>query len=137
MERLQANTVRSPAVVGRTADMSAVRVAEHRPFADYIEGVAACSLMPAGDEGSPKFGRVRTHHPKGNLMYFALTIIAALHNRIETAKDRGATATEYAMLVAFIAIAIAVAVTAFGGQLSSFFTSLGEKIGIVKATPAS
>jgi pilus assembly protein Flp/PilA len=67
-------------------------------------------------------------------MYFALTIIAALHNRIEDAKDRGATATEYAMLVAFIAVAIVAAVTFFGGALSDFFTGLGHKIGITDAT---
>jgi pilus assembly protein Flp/PilA len=63
-------------------------------------------------------------------MYFALTIIAALHDRIENAKDRGATATEYAMLVAFIAVAIVAAVTFFGTALSHFFGHLGSSIGI-------
>ena len=67
-------------------------------------------------------------------MYFALTMIAALQNRLDTAKDRGATATEYAMLVAFIAVAIVAAVTFFGGALSDFFTSLGNKIGITNQT---
>ena len=37
-------------------------------------------------------------------MFYVLNLIAALHARVEDAKDRGATATEYAMLVAFIAI---------------------------------
>jgi pilus assembly protein Flp/PilA len=68
-------------------------------------------------------------------MFYVLNIIAALHQRIDTAKDRGATATEYAMLVAFIAVAIVVAVTAFGTELSAFFTGLGTRIGIV--TPAA
>lgn len=58
------------------------------------------------------------------MLYLALT------NRIAeiTDKERGATATEYALLVALIAIAIVVAVTAFGGALSNFFTALGTKV---------
>ena len=36
-------------------------------------------------------------------MFYVLNLIAALHARVDDAKDRGATATEYAMLVAFIA----------------------------------
>ncbi|HEY2273203.1 MAG TPA: Flp family type IVb pilin [Jatrophihabitantaceae bacterium] len=64
-------------------------------------------------------------------MFYVYNLIALLHSRVENAKDRGATATEYAMLVAFIAVAIVAAVTLFGGQLSDFFNSLGQKIGIV------
>jgi pilus assembly protein Flp/PilA len=58
------------------------------------------------------------------ILYLALT------NRIAeiTDKERGATATEYALLVALIAIAIVVAVTAFGGALSNFFPALGNKV---------
>lgn len=47
--------------------------------------------------------------------------------------ERGATATEYALLVAFIALAIVVGVTAFGGQLNTFFNTLGAKVGIIAA----
>ena len=43
-------------------------------------------------------------------------------------KDRGATATEYALLVALIALAIVVAVTAFGSALSGFFTKIGDTV---------
>jgi pilus assembly protein Flp/PilA len=67
-------------------------------------------------------------------MYYVLSMITYLHNRVEDAKDRGATATEYAMLVAFIAVAIVAAVTFFGGALATFFTGLGNKIGITDAT---
>lgn len=58
------------------------------------------------------------------MLYLAMT------NRIAeiTDKERGATATEYALLVALIAIAIVIAVTAFGSALSSFFTGLGTKV---------
>jgi len=64
-------------------------------------------------------------------MFYVLNIIAAMHSRIEDAKDRGATATEYALLVAFIAVAIIGAVTLFGTQLSTFFSGLGSKIGLL------
>jgi pilus assembly protein Flp/PilA len=49
-------------------------------------------------------------------------------HRSSAERDRGATATEYAMLVAFIAVAIAAAVTAFGGQLGDFFAGLGDTL---------
>lgn len=45
--------------------------------------------------------------------------------------ERGATATEYALLVAFIALAIVVGVTAFGTELDAFFDGLGAEIGIL------
>ncbi len=49
-------------------------------------------------------------------MNYAFALIVALHarleDRVENLKDRGATATEYAMLVAFIAIVISFAVSA-------------------------
>ena len=63
-----------------------------------------------------------------------LSLIAFVTARVTVARDeahdRGATATEYAMLVAFIAVAIAVAVTAFGTALSKFFSGLAKTIGI-------
>ena len=44
--------------------------------------------------------------------------------------ERGATATEYGLLVGLIALAIVAAVTVFENALSGFFTELG---GIVDA----
>jgi pilus assembly protein Flp/PilA len=38
--------------------------------------------------------------------------------------DRGATAVEYGLMVALIAAAIVVTVTALGGQLNTLFTSV-------------
>jgi pilus assembly protein Flp/PilA len=43
-------------------------------------------------------------------------------------KERGATATEYALLVALIAVVIAVAVGFFGSQLSDFFHNIGTTV---------
>ena len=61
-----------------------------------------------------------------------LRMIVAMHVRLndaaDAAKDRGATATEYAVLVAFIALAIIVAVTLFGTDLSNWFNSLAAKL---------
>ncbi|ALV47345.1 hypothetical protein MB46_02355 [Arthrobacter alpinus] len=42
--------------------------------------------------------------------------------------ERGATATEYAMLVAGIAVVVAVAVGVFGTALSTFFGTLPTKL---------
>jgi pilus assembly protein Flp/PilA len=43
----------------------------------------------------------------------------------------GATATEYAMLVVFIALAVAVGATALGGGINTLFTSIGTELGAV------
>ena len=44
--------------------------------------------------------------------------------------DRGATATEYALLVVFIVIAIVVGVGAFGTALSTVFDNLAAAHGV-------
>ena len=59
-----------------------------------------------------------------------LTMIVAMHTRL-TSEDKGATATEYALLVAFIALIIVAGVTLFGNQLNTFFSDLGSNIGII------
>lgn len=63
-------------------------------------------------------------------MQHLLKLIVAVQLRVADISDRerGATATEYALLVAFIAIAIVIAVTAFGGALGDFFTRLTAKV---------
>ena len=42
--------------------------------------------------------------------------------------ERGATATEYAMLIIFIALAIAGGATLLGGNINNLFSSLGASI---------
>jgi Flp pilus assembly pilin Flp len=49
--------------------------------------------------------------------------------------ERGATATEYAMLIVFIALAVAVGATALGGGINTLFTSIGTEIGGVTPPP--
>ena len=43
--------------------------------------------------------------------------------------EKGATATEYALLVALIAFAIIIGVTLFGTNLNNFFTRIGNTVG--------
>lgn len=43
--------------------------------------------------------------------------------------DRGATATEYALLVGLVAFIIIGGVTLFGQNLLNFFTGIGEWVG--------
>jgi pilus assembly protein Flp/PilA len=45
--------------------------------------------------------------------------------------ERGATATEYAMLVVFIALAVAVGATALGGGINTLFKAVGTELGAV------
>ena len=61
------------------------------------------------------------------LMKLVIAVQLRLMGAVEE-KEKGATATEYAVLVAFIAIAIVVAVTAFGTSLSGFFGKISAKV---------
>jgi pilus assembly protein Flp/PilA len=49
--------------------------------------------------------------------------------RVSVRTEDGATATEYALLVTFIALAIILGVSTFGSSLSAFFTRLGARVG--------
>lgn len=63
-----------------------------------------------------------------------LSIFATLHVAGLKLKERalsgeqGATAVEYGIMVALIAIAIIVAVSTLGGNLSSLFTTISGKV---------
>ena len=62
-----------------------------------------------------------------------LKLLAAVQLRATelTSRDRGATATEYGLLVLFVALAIVGGVTLFGTQLNSLFSSLGSQVAIL------
>lgn len=60
------------------------------------------------------------------LMFSMLSFIAGVKNKLES--EKGATAVEYGLMVALIAVAIIVAVTALGTQLSDLFTGVKDKI---------
>ncbi|BCT77113.1 hypothetical protein SCMU_29550 [Sinomonas cyclohexanicum] len=61
---------------------------------------------------------------------FMVSLLSFWNDITNTDKEKGATATEYALLVALIALAIIGGVTAFGGELNTFFTGLGAKLKI-------
>jgi pilus assembly protein Flp/PilA len=60
-------------------------------------------------------------------MVSMLAFITGIKERI--ASEKGATATEYSLLVAFIALLIIIGVTAFGTALNTWFTNLGTTVG--------
>ena len=60
---------------------------------------------------------------KGTLQQLAATVRAIFAN------EKGATATEYSLLVGLIALVIVAGVTLFGTNLNTFFNSLGTTVG--------
>jgi pilus assembly protein Flp/PilA len=46
--------------------------------------------------------------------------------------ERGATATEYALLIVFIALAIAVGANTLGQNISTLFSNIGTQIASIK-----
>ncbi|WP_455834980.1 Flp family type IVb pilin [Pseudarthrobacter siccitolerans] len=59
---------------------------------------------------------------------------ASLHELIVAVRamlssEKGATATEYSLLVGLIALVIVAGVTLFGTNLNTFFSSLGTTVG--------
>jgi pilus assembly protein Flp/PilA len=65
-----------------------------------------------------------------------LQLITNLQSWLATrsSDERGATAVEYGLMVALIAVVIIVAVTALGGSLSSVFDSTADEV--IKTAPA-
>ncbi len=59
------------------------------------------------------------------MLQFLVTLQNLVTDRVEASKDRGATAVEYGLIVALIAVAIIAAVTALGKDLSELFTRIG------------
>lgn len=62
-----------------------------------------------------------------SLMVSVFAFVTGCKERISS--EKGATATEYSLLVAFIALLIIVGVTAFGTALNNWFSSLGSTVG--------
>lgn len=61
------------------------------------------------------------------LMVSVLAFVSGVKDRLSS--EKGATATEYSLLVAFIAFLIILGVTAFGNALNDWFASLGSTVG--------
>ncbi|RNL48887.1 Flp family type IVb pilin [Arthrobacter oryzae] len=56
-----------------------------------------------------------------------MIFVSGIKTRL-TDEEKGATAVEYGIMVALIAVVIIGAVTTFGGNLSSMFTNVAGKI---------
>ena len=62
-----------------------------------------------------------------SLMVSMTAFIAGIKDRFSS--EKGATATEYSLLVGLIALVIVAGVTLFGGNLNTFFTGLATRVG--------
>lgn len=62
-----------------------------------------------------------------SLMVSMMAFVAGVKDRLSS--EKGATATEYSLLVAFIAFGIIIGVTFFGTQLNTWFNDLGTTVG--------
>lgn len=61
------------------------------------------------------------------LMISVLAFVSGVKDRF--ASEKGATATEYSLLVAFIALLIIAGVTLFGNALNDWFSNLASRVG--------
>lgn len=55
--------------------------------------------------------------------------LAAMTRRPFRCDDAGATATEYAVLLGFIAVVIGIGIAFFGGQLNQYWVAIGSGVG--------
>lgn len=62
-----------------------------------------------------------------SLMVSMLAFVAGVKDRLSS--EKGATATEYSLLIAFIAFLIIAGVTLFGNALNDWFSDLGVTVG--------
>jgi pilus assembly protein Flp/PilA len=61
------------------------------------------------------------------LMVSVLAFVSGIKDRLES--EKGATATEYSLLIAFVAFAIIVGAALFGQALSDWFSDLATEVG--------
>ena len=66
------------------------------------------------------------------LMVSMISFIAGVKDKLTS--EKGATATEYSLLVAFIAFAVLAGATIFGNDLSAWFSTLGGTVAKWKNT---
>lgn len=61
-----------------------------------------------------------------SLMVSMIAFVAGVKDRLSS--EKGATATEYSLLVGLIALVLVVGVGAFGGALNTWFSALGTTV---------
>lgn len=62
-----------------------------------------------------------------SLMVSMMALVAGIKDRFDS--EKGATATEYSLLVGLIALVIVAGVTLFGTNLQAFFSGLAMRVG--------
>ena len=62
------------------------------------------------------------------MLQFFVTLQSFVADRVEAGKDRGATAVEYGLMVALIAVAIIVSVTLLGTNLAALFGRVAARL---------
>lgn len=62
-----------------------------------------------------------------SLMVSMMAFVAGVKDRLTS--EKGATATEYSLLVGLIALVIVAGVTLFGTNLQAFFSGLAMRVG--------
>ncbi|MET1088158.1 MAG: Flp family type IVb pilin [Arthrobacter sp.] len=67
------------------------------------------------------------------LMVSMLAFVSGVKNKLES--EKGATATEYSLLIAFVAFAIIAGATIFGAALAEWFKDLGTEVAKWKVNP--
>jgi pilus assembly protein Flp/PilA len=67
------------------------------------------------------------------MMNFLFTLQSVIAGRSER-DDKGATAVEYGLMVALIAVAIIAGVTLLGTELSDLFKAIGNKLNAITVT---
>lgn len=68
-----------------------------------------------------------------SLMVSMTAFIAGIKDRLTS--EKGATATEYSLLIAFVAFAIMVGAALFGTALSDWFSDLATEVGTWSTGP--
>ena len=69
------------------------------------------------------------YEERDKMLYLYLAINQKIRELLS--REEGQDLSEYALLIAFIAIVVVVGVTAFGNQLLAWFQGLGVRIGII------
>lgn len=65
------------------------------------------------------------------LNHYLVTLCALVTQRAQATRDQGATAVEYGLMVALVAVAIIASVTLLGTELADLFTGVGTRLGLL------
>jgi pilus assembly protein Flp/PilA len=112
--------------MARSADVSFHdRSATLEPNSRCARGVMNGSLYLGA---VPQWSEPRDNQPLKGITEMLKTLVKFQTSAFHARDERGATAVEYGLMVALIAVAIMGAVLALGGKLTTLFTQVGGAI---------